>query len=63
MLTYYLSLIDDEPSRTLFEQLYQLYVHTMFHVAHGILQDHMLAEDAVHDAFLRILNHLDKIRG
>lgn len=61
MLAYYLALIDDEASRTLFEQIYQLHVHTMIHVAQKILQDQMLAEDAVHDAFLRILNHLDKI--
>lgn len=61
MLAVYLSLIDDEPSRTLFEQVYLSHVHTMIHVADQILHDRMLAEDAVHDAFLHILDHLDKI--
>lgn len=61
MLSYYLSLIEDDTSRTLFEQIYHLHHRTMIHVANQILHDQMLAEDAAHDAFLRILNHLEKI--
>ena len=33
----------------------------MVFVANQILHDQMLAEDATHDAFLRIINHLEKI--
>ncbi len=61
MLAYYLSLIDDENSQVLFEQIYHLHHRSMIYAANQILQDQMLAEDAVHDAFLRILRHLDKI--
>ncbi len=61
MLAFYLALIDDEPSRLLFEELYLAHRHTMIYAAYRILHDHMLAEDATHDAFMRILNHLDKI--
>jgi RNA polymerase sigma-70 factor (ECF subfamily) len=61
MLAVFLSLIDDEPSRTLFEQVYLGHVHTMIHVARNVLHDYMLAEDAVHDAFLHIMDHLDAI--
>lgn len=61
MLSFYLSMIDDELSRTLFEQLYMLYRHTMIYEANQILHDQMLAEDAVHDAFLRIMDHLANI--
>jgi len=61
MLAFYLSLIDDEPSRSLFEELYRTHRHTMVYAANRILHDQMLAEDAAHDAFLRIIDHLDKI--
>lgn len=61
MLSFYLALIDDETSRDLFEQIYLLHRQTMVYAANMILQDQMLAEDATHDAFLRILHHLDKI--
>ena len=61
MLIYYLALIDDEPSRSLFEELYLSHRQTMVYVANQILHDQSLAEDVTHDAFLRIINHLEKI--
>ena len=61
MLAFYLALIDDESSRLLFEELYLAHRHTMVCAANRILNDQMLAEDATHDAFMRILNHLEKI--
>ena len=61
MLIYYLALIDDEPSRSLFEQIYLSHRQTMVYTANQILHDQALAEDATHDAFLRIINHLEKI--
>ncbi|MDW7657851.1 MAG: RNA polymerase sigma factor [Bacillota bacterium] len=61
MLPFYLSLLIDEPEKIKFEQLYLQYRHTMFWVAHEILEDQELAEDAVHDAFLRVLDHIQNI--
>ena len=61
MLSLYLSMIIDEPSKSKFEQLYQQYSHTMLWIALSILHDQPLAEDAVHDTFLVILNHLENI--
>ncbi|HAL74171.1 MAG TPA: RNA polymerase subunit sigma-24 [Clostridiales bacterium] len=61
MLAFYLALVDDEPSRLLFEELYLAHRHTMVCAATRILHDQMLAEDATHDAFIRIINHLEKI--
>ena len=55
MLVFYLSLIDDEVSRSQFEEFYERYRHIMLHVALSVLHDRSLAEDAVHDAFLRII--------
>ena len=50
MLIYYLALIDDEPSRSLFEELYLSHRQTMVYVANQILHDQSLAEDVTHDA-------------
>ena len=61
MLSYYLALIAGESSRSLFEQVYLSHRHSMLYTAKCILHDQMLAEDATHDAFLRVTNHLDKI--
>jgi RNA polymerase sigma-70 factor (ECF subfamily) len=58
MLAFYLSLLDDETNKIKFEQLYLQYRHTMYWIAKEILKDHETAEDAVHEAFLRILDHI-----
>lgn len=57
----YLAMIDDEEEQSKFEQLYKTYRQTMFYTANYILKDAYLAEDAVHQAFLRIIKHMDKI--
>ena len=44
-----------------FDSLYSLYKNLMFKIAAGILGDHMLAEDAVSEAFIRIYKNLHKI--
>lgn len=61
MLSFYLALIDNESSQNLLEQIYLHHRQTMIYVANRILHDQMLAEDATHDAFIRIMNHLSKI--
>lgn len=62
MLLLYTSLIEGEEERRKFEQLYRTYKQTMFYVARDILKDDYSAEDAVHQAFLRIIDNLDKIQ-
>jgi RNA polymerase sigma-70 factor, ECF subfamily len=61
MMNFFLSLIMDDASKSIFEQIYLQHRHTMFRVASQILNDQILAEDAVHDAFLRIMTLLEKI--
>jgi len=61
MLIYYLSLLDTEDEKERFEQIYNIHRDLMFYAAKRILKDESLAEDAVHSAFLKIINHLDKI--
>lgn len=57
----YLALIETEEDKRKFERLYIEYKQTMFYAAERILKDSHAAEDAVHQAFIRVINHLDKI--
>ena len=61
MLLFYLSLIENEEERSKFEKLYYEYRHLMKYIAFEILKDNHLAEDAVHNAFIKLSNHLNKI--
>jgi RNA polymerase sigma-70 factor (ECF subfamily) len=61
MLSIYLNLIDSPDDQDKFTQLYGNYKQTMFFVANKILNDKYLAEDAVHEAFLRVMKNLHKI--
>ena len=62
MLSLYLQLLDNEEDRSRFERFYLLYRGLMYHVAIKLLHNEMDAEDAVHQAFLSILQHFSKIR-
>lgn len=62
MLTFYLSVIDTEEDKTKFELIYEQYGKLMFYIANQILKDNFLAEDAVHDSFIKIIENLDKIQ-
>lgn len=57
----YLALIEIEEDKRKFERVYLSYRQTMFYTAKRILKNDHTAEDAVHQAFLRVINHLDKI--
>lgn len=57
----YLQAISSADEQEKFTQLYERYRGLMFYQAHRILPETQDAEDAVHQAFLSILEHLDKI--
>ncbi len=57
----YLSLLDSKEDQHKFVQLYNTYRYIMMYTADRILNDHQLAEDAVHDAFIRIARNLNKV--
>ena len=61
MLTMYLSLLDDPEEQRKFELLYTSYRQMMFYVANRILNNNEDSEDAVHLAFMRVMNHLGDI--
>ncbi len=60
-LLIYLQMIESEADKSKFEQLYLNYRSLMLRVAMSILHNEQDAEDAVHQAFLAILNNLEKI--
>lgn len=61
MLSIYTALLDTKEEKEDFELLYQTYRKLMHWVANDILQDKALAEDAVHEAFVRIIKNFHKI--
>lgn len=61
MLPIYLAMLDGEEEKNKFELLYVTYRKLMFYVANRILNDERLAEDAVHQTFLKILENFDKV--
>ena len=52
---------DTVEERDKFDYLYRKYKDLLFYKAWGILHDHMLAEDALSEAFIRIYRNLEKV--
>lgn len=61
MIQLYLQLLDTEKEKADFELLYEKYRRLMHWVAKDIMHDDGLAEDAVHEAFLRVIKNFHKI--
>ena len=59
----YLSLVETAEEQSLFEQIYYTYRKRMFFVANGILNNKMLAEDAVQEAFLGVAKQISLFRN
>lgn len=53
----YLMMIDAEEDKQKFAILYETYRHLMMKVALNVLKDTFLAEDAVHEAFIKLRKH------
>lgn len=61
MLQFYLSLIETEEEKSKFERLYNQYKKLLKYIAVDMLQDEFLAEDAVHEAFIKLTRHIKGI--
>ena len=57
----YLAVIDEPAQKTKFETVYHRYRGLMYYVAYRILNNASDAEDAVHDAFIKIAENIKKI--
>lgn len=60
MLMTYLSMLDTEEDKNIFEEFHDAYSTLMYRKAYGILKDSKLAEDAVQESFIRIIKIFDK---
>lgn len=56
----YLQMLETPEEKSKFEQLYLEYKGLMFHVAYEILHNEQDAEDAVHQAFVKIAENIKK---
>ncbi len=59
----YLSAIESGEDRSKFEILYMHYRGLMYHIAYGILNNEQDAEDAVHNAFLKIAEFIGRVKA
>lgn len=59
----YTTLIDSPEDRTKFEQIYENYKNLMYRTAYQVVHNHHDAEDCVQQAFLSVVDHLDKLRS
>lgn len=62
MLAYYLQTMESQEDRSKFEQIYYRYRKLMFYVALKIVHHDQDAEDAVHQAFVSIIENIRKVR-
>lgn len=58
----YMQMIETEEEKEDFERLYLAYRNLMFYVANQILHNEHDAEDAVHHAFMKIAENMEKIQ-
>lgn len=61
VLFFFLSALDTEDDRSIFTKLYHFYENAMYHTAYSILHDRYLAEDAVNEAFIKLMKYLPEI--
>lgn len=61
MLSFLLTFIDDESDRQKLEAIYYKYSRLMKHIAFDILGNADAADDAVGDAFLKLIRYIDKL--
>ena len=61
MIAFYMAFIDDEDDGEKFEIIYNEYRKRMVSTAYSILRNHEDAEDAVHEAFIRIAKNMKAI--
>jgi len=63
MLSFYLSIIEDESDKKFFERIYTQFSDDIFRRIYGILRNMQDTEDAVQDTWQKIYVHLTKLRG
>lgn len=62
MLFMYLSLLESPDEKSRFEDIYTNYKQAMYYTAYNILNDVQSTEDAVHQAFVKIIENFQQIK-
>lgn len=60
-MIFYLSLIENREDKDKFEYIYTNYRYTMLYEARRVLKDEHMAEDAVHESFIKIIKIISKV--
>ena len=60
MLEFYLMSLNSDDDRRLFEYLYNEYKNKLYYIAYKMLGNEASAEDAVHDTYMKVINHIEK---
>ena len=55
MLWMYMAMLETAEQKDKIAYIYENYAGMMYHVAIGVVGEHYLAEDAVHETFLRLI--------
>lgn len=63
MLSFYLSMVNDDNDKEKIERIYKKYKQLMYKKAFSILKHEQDAQDALHEAFIRIIKHLHNIHN
>ena len=63
MFFFFLSALDTAEDREAFTELYTRYRRLLWCAAMDVLHDESLSEDAVQNAYLAVLGHMDKLRS
>lgn len=62
-MMFYLEMIPDAEDKSKFEKIYEEYRGLMYHVAYQILSNEFDSEDAVHNAFVKVAENIEKVDG
>lgn len=62
MLSFYLQMVETPEEKSAVEFLYTEYRRLMYKTAFSVLHNQQDSEDAVHEAFIRVINNISKIR-
>lgn len=62
MVGLYLTMLEDPEDQQVFREFYETYHQAMFRATYRVLGSRESAEDAVHDAFLAILEQMPKVK-
>ncbi len=60
-MIHYLQLLNTQQDKDKFVILYQRYFQPLYSTAFEILKDHAASEDVVHETFLILIDHIDKV--